>query len=249
MRAVIIEDETAAARNLKAMLCAEAPDVEVCAMLESIADSVAWLRVNQSPDVIFMDIHLADGDSFRIFDLIEVECPIIFTTAYDQYALKAFSVNSVDYLLKPIEQSELTRALVKLRRQTPQERIEVKQNIERVVETEKPRTFLVQVKDKIIPIKIEDIAYFYTADEKVWAYTYNGTSYVIGKPLDKLMTILSMSDFFRANRQFIVARAAVRDVSVWFGSRVAINVTPESPERIVVSKERSGEFKRWLSGE
>jgi len=249
MRAVIVEDETAAARNLNAMLREEAPDIEVCAMLESIADSVAWLKTHQSPDVIFMDIHLADGDSFRIFDLIEVECPIIFTTAYDQYALKAFSVNSVDYLLKPIEQSELTRALAKLRRQTPQERSEVKQSIERIVETEKPRTFLVQVKDKIIPLKIEDIAYFYTADEKVWAYTFDGKTYVMGKPLDKLMKMLSASDFYRANRQFIVARTAVRDVSVWFGSRVAINVMPESPERIVVSKERSGEFKRWLAEE
>lgn len=249
MRAVIIEDETAAARNLCAMLREEAPDIEVCAMLESIADSVAWLKSNNAPDVLFVDIHLADGDSFRIFDLVDIECPIIFTTAYDEYALKAFSLNSVDYLLKPIEQSELQRALTKLRRQTPQERIVMKQTIERIVETERPKNFLVQVKDKIIPIKIEDIAYFYTAEEKVWAYTNAGSTYIMGKPLDKLMNMLPSSDFFRANRQFIVARGAVSDVSIWFGSRVSVNVKPEAPERIVVSKERSGEFKRWLAGE
>lgn len=248
MRAVIIEDETAAARNLSGMLREMAPDIEVCAMLESIADSVSWLKTNKHPDVLFMDIHLADGDSFRIFDLVDIECPIIFTTAYDQYALKAFSVNSVDYLLKPIVQEELSRALNKLRRQTPQERTEIRQKIENIVQSEHPKSFLVQVKDRIIPLKIEDIAYFYTAEERVWAYTSEGVPYVVGKPLDKLMNMLPSAEFYRANRQFIVARRAVQDVTVWFGSRVAVNVKPEAPERIVVSKERSGEFKRWLSG-
>lgn len=248
MRAVIIEDETAAARNLKAMLAEVDASIEICATLESIAESVMWLKENPHPDVLFMDIHLADGDSFRVFDLVKIECPIVFTTAYDQYALKAFSVNSVDYLLKPIEQGELERALAKLRRMTPSQRVEMHENIGRVVDDEKPRSFLVQVKDRIIPLKVDDVAYFYTADEKVWARTNDNKEYAVGKTLDKLYNMLSPSDFFRANRQFIVARAAVRDVSVWFGSRVAVNVVPEAPERIVVSKERSGEFKRWLAG-
>ena len=247
MRAVIIEDETAAARNLQALLQSVVPDIEICATLESIAESVQWLNANPQPDVLFMDIHLADGDSFRIFDLVSIECPIIFTTAYDQYALKAFSVNSIDYLLKPISQSDLERAVTKLRRLTPSERTEMRRKIDRVVEEERPRSFLVQVKDRIIPLKIEEVAYFYTCAEKVWAYTDEGRTYIINRTLDKLSAQLPPEEFFRANRQFIVARRAVRDISVWFGSRVAVNVMPEAPERIVVSKERSGEFKRWLA--
>ncbi|MBO5655730.1 MAG: response regulator transcription factor [Rikenellaceae bacterium] len=247
MRAVIIEDETAAARNLQVLLQSVVPDIEICATLESIAESVQWLNTNPQPEVLFMDIHLADGDSFRIFDLVSIECPIIFTTAYDQYALKAFSVNSIDYLLKPIAQTDLERAVAKFRRLTPLERTEMRRKIDRVVDQERPRSFLVQVKDRIIPLKIEEVAYFYTRDEKVWAYTNEGRTYIINRTLDKLSAQLPSEEFFRANRQFIVARRAVRDISVWFGSRVAVNVVPEAPERIVVSKERSGEFKRWLA--
>lgn len=247
MRAVIIEDETAAARNLKSVLQKVEPSIEICASLESIAESVEWLRANPHPDVLFMDIHLADGDSFRIFDIVSIDCPIIFTTAYDQYALKAFSVNSIDYLLKPIAQSDVERAMAKLRRLTPTERNEMRQKIDKVVESERPRSFLVQVKDRIIPLKIEQVAYFYTTDEKVWAYTSDGHTYIINRTLDKLSAVLPSEEFFRANRQFIVSRRSVRDISVWFGSRVAVNVTPEAPERIVVSKERSSEFKRWLA--
>jgi two-component SAPR family response regulator len=142
MRAVIIEDETAAARNLQVLLQSVVPDIEICATLESIAESVQWLNANPQPDVLFMDIHLADGDSFRIFDLVSIECPIIFTTAYDQYALKAFSVNSIDYLLKPIAQSDLERAVAKFRRLTPLERTEMRRKIDRVVDQERPRSFL-----------------------------------------------------------------------------------------------------------
>ncbi len=248
MKAIIVEDETAAARNLQAMLRQMAPEVEIVAVLESIADSVEWFGANPAPDVVFMDIHLADGDSFRIFDLIDIQSPIIFTTAYDQYALKAFSVNSIDYLLKPIEQSQLERALSKLQKLTPTERKEMQQKIDKIVEAEHPTTLLVQVKDRIIPLKMDDVAYFYTAEEKVWGYTHSGEVYLVGKTLDKLSNMLSHSEFYRANRQFIVSRRSIRDVSVWFGSRVAVNVLPEAPERIVVSKERSGEFKRWLAG-
>ena len=247
MRAVIIEDETAAARNLQALLRQVDPDIEICATLESIAESVEWMASNSHPDVVFMDIHLADGDSFRIFDLVSIECPIIFTTAYDQYALRAFSVNSIDYLLKPIAQQDLERAMTKLRRLTPSERSEMRRKIDTVVESERPRSFLVQVKDRIIPLKVEDVAYFYTSDETVWAYTDDGRTYMINRTLDKLSAVLPPDEFYRANRQFIVSRRSVEDISVWFGSRVAVNVCPEAPERIIVSKERSGEFKRWLA--
>lgn len=247
MKAVIIEDETAAARNLTTILHTVDPDITVSATLESIAQSAEWFRNNHCPDVVFMDIHLADGDSFRIFDLVDIDCPIIFTTAYDKYALEAFKVNSIDYLLKPIDESELHRALDKLRRLSPAERSEVGSNITRAASEATQRTFLVQVKDRIIPLGIDSIAYFYTLDEKVTAYCFDGKSYPIAKTLDKLSELLPADTFFRANRQFIVSRHAVTDISVWFGSRVAVNLKPASPERIIVSKERSGEFKRWLT--
>ena len=247
IRVVIIEDETAAAQNLTAILHKVCPDIEIVDTLDTVVDSVEFFRTKPELDLVFMDIHLADGASFRIFDNVEVATPIIFTTAYDQYALKAFSVNSIDYLLKPIAQSDLERAVTKLRRLTPSERTEMRRKIDRVVEEERPRSFLVQVKDRIIPLKIEEVAYFYTCAEKVWAYTDEGRTYIINRTLDKLSAQLPPEEFFRANRQFIVARRAVRDISVWFGSRVAVNVMPEAPERIVVSKERSGEFKRWLA--
>lgn len=247
MKAVIIEDETAAAKNLKAMLTAAEPSLDIVATIESIAQSVEWFNSHEAPDLVFMDIHLADGDSFRIFDLIDIDCPIIFTTAYDQYALDAFKVNSIDYLLKPIDEVELHRALDKFHRLTPTDKQVLDENINRALSTNQQHTFLVQVKDKIIPLNTDDIAYFYTFDERVTAYTLDGKTYPISKTLDKLSAILPQDKFFRANRQFIVARKGVCDITVWFGSRVAINMHPTTPEKIIVSKERSNEFKRWLA--
>ena len=246
MKALIIEDETAAARNLKMLLAASYPEIDVIGTIESVAEAVAWFGANPTPELVFMDIHLADGNSFRIFDSIRIECPIIFTTAYDQYALDAFRVNSIDYLLKPIKQSDLERAVGKLLTLTSAASREYVGRTHEMVERAKNSTLLVQVKDKIIPISTEDIAFFYTSNERVSVTTMDGRCYPVDGTLEGHYGALSTEQFFRANRQFIIARRAIRDMSVWFGSRLAVNLSVDTPERIIVSKARTSEFKAWL---
>ncbi len=247
MKALIIEDETAAALNLQAILKAVAPAIEVVATLESVVESVDWLRNHPQPDLLFADIHLADGDSFRIFREVEVTAPVVFTTAYDQYALEAFKVNSIDYLLKPINADAVRRALEKLRRLSGTERSDYGSRVRSMAAGARAETFLVHVRDKIIPLRREQIAFCYTCNEKVTAYDYNGTVYPLDKTLEALQGLLPGDDFFRANRQFIIARRAVKEIAVWFGSRLTLHLTVETPERIVISKARVPEFKAWLT--
>ena len=245
LRAIIIEDETAAAVNLRAILREKAPDVEVVATLESVEESVDYLRREPRPDLLFMDIHLADGDSFRIFDAVEVTEPVIFTTAYDRYALEAFKVCSIDYLLKPLNSADVARAIEKFRRLTGSERRDYGSRVKAMV-AGREETFLVHVRDKIIPLHRDKIAFCYTANEKVTAYGFDGESYPLDRTLEALQALLPDTDFFRANRQFIVARRAVKEIAVWFGSRLSLALQVETPERIVISKARVPEFKAWL---
>ena len=247
MKALLIEDETAAARNLAAVLREVAPGVQIVATLESVAESIEWLRSNPQPDLLFMDIHLADGDSFRIFGAVEVTAPVIFTTAYDRYALEAFKVSSIDYLLKPINADDVRRALEKLRRLTSGERLDYGSRVRSLAAQRQEEVFLVRVRDRIIPQQRDRIAYCYTSNEKVTACGFDGETYPLDKTLEALQALLPERDFFRANRQFIVARRAVKEIAVWFGSRLALHLTVGTPERIVISKARVPEFKAWLT--
>lgn len=246
MKALLIEDETAAARNLAAVLREVAPGVQIVATLESVAESIEWLRSNPQPDLLFMDIHLADGDSFRIFGAVEVTAPVIFTTAYDRYALEAFKVSSIDYLLKPINADDVWRALEKLRRLTSGERLDYGSRVRSLAAQRQEEVFLVRVRDRIIPLQRDRIAYCYTSNEKVMACDFDGETYPLDKTLEALQALLPERDFFRANRQFIVARRAVKEIAVWFGSRLTLHLTVDTPERIVISKARVPEFKTWL---
>ena len=247
MRVVIIEDETAAAQNLTAILRKVCPDVEIVEALDTVVDSVEFFRSKPELDLVFMDIHLADGSSFRIFDSVEISVPIIFTTAYDQYAIEAFKVNSIDYLLKPINEEGVKRAINKWQRLTSVERNEYSERVNEVAQNRPAEhTFLVHFRDKIIPLKSEDVAFFHTFEERVTAYCHNGDKYQIDLTLEALQSKLPSEDFFRANRQFIISRKSVKDISVWFGSRLSANLTLETPERIVVPKARVHDFKEWL---
>lgn len=251
MNILIIEDETAAATNLQAILRKVAPTYNVITVLESIEESVEYFQnaTQIVPDLVFMDIHLADGESFHIFDKVNITSPIIFTTAYDEYALRAFKVNSIDYILKPIKEEDLRRAIDKLTQLSGKERTEYQDRVESMVETSKresQRVFLVHYKDKIIPLSINDIAFFYTSNEKVSAFTFKGDRYVVDRTLEVLQSTLPADEFFRANRQYIVARQAVKDIAVWFGSRLSLNLSLETPEKIIISKARVPEFKQWL---
>ena len=247
MRVVIIEDETAAAQNLTVILRKVRPDVEIVEALDTVVDSVEFFRSKPELDLVFMDIHLADGSSFRIFDSVEISVPIIFTTAYDQYAIEAFKVNSIDYLLKPINEEGVKRAINKWQRLTSVERNEYSERVNEVAQNRPvEQTFLVHFRDKIIPLKSEDVAFFHTFEERVTAYCHNGDKYQIDLTLEALQSKLPSEDFFRANRQFIISRKSVKDISVWFGSRLSANLTLETPERIVIPKARVHDFKEWL---
>ncbi|MBO5878157.1 MAG: response regulator transcription factor [Alistipes sp.] len=256
---LIIEDETAAAVNLQAILRRVAPSYKVLTVLESIEESVEYFSDETSPrpDLVFMDIHLADGESFRIFDRVEIKIPIIFTTAYDEYALRAFKVNSIDYILKPIKEDDMRHAIEKFSLLSGGERNEYNQRVEQMVHStqkestanesrESQRVYLVHQKDKIIPLSIDNVAFFFTANEKVSAVTYDGSYHIIDRTLESLQSSLPDMEFFRANRQFIVARKAVKDITIWFGSRLSLNLSVTTPEKIIIPKARVAEFKQWL---
>jgi len=249
MRVLIVEDETAAVRNLISVLHDVESDADVAGVTDSVLGTVNWLAGNEAPDLILMDIHLADGDAFAIFTTMEVTSPVIFVTAYDKYALEAFRVNSIDYLLKPVRPDELRRSLDKFRKLT---RIELesylthtKKSISHVTSL---KNFLIPVKDKILPLCLSEIAFCHTAGEKVSAYTYDGRHFTLDKSLDILTGMMPEADFFRANRQFIIARGAIDDLTVWYGNRLSVNLKVEVPEKVIVSKTRVPLLKKWLSG-
>lgn len=257
MKALIIEDEKAAVRNLTRLLRDIEADVDILAVTDSITDSIEWFRMSATPDLIFMDIHLADGSAFEIFDHIQIDCPIIFITAYDEYALKAFKVNSVDYLLKPISREDLRHALNKLERlkEMNGRQIAVSQpdygalmNLIRKQENYKTH-FLIPVKgDKLIPVSVDTILFFHIDDGLVKGVLEDETSYIFTQNLDELSDCLDPASFFRVNRQYLVSRKAVRDIDLWFNGRLSVNLKIHISEKILVSKARAGEFKDWFTG-
>ena len=250
MKAIIIEDENMAAKALKKLLAEVSPEAEILAVLDTIEDSVAWLKKNPMPDILFMDIHLADGSSFAIFDQVDVTCPVIFTTAYDEYALKAFEVNSIDYLLKPINKDDLGRAMQKYQNLSGRDldRGRLSALLAQLDTRPKYRScFLLPERDKLIPLPTSDIAYVYIDSKTVKMVSKELKTFYISQTLDDLMSELDPKVFFRANRQFIISRNAVKDVSVWFGNKLAVNLTVETPEKIIVSKARVAEFKTWFT--
>jgi len=248
MKVVIIEDEELAVRNLESIF-KEIGDVTTVAVLESIADTVEWFGINEDPDLVFMDIHLADGSAFEIFKLIDINCPVIFTTAYDEYALQAFKVNSIDYLLKPVDVAAVKKALGKLKNIT---KGNVSDDMKRLLSILKPGTeykthFLVSQKgDKLVPLIANDIAYIYIELNIVKAVTFEEKTFVMQYTMDELSFMLNPKDFYKANRQFIIARKAVKDIDLWFNNRLSINLKPSSTEKILVSKARITDFKRWF---
>ena len=256
MKALIIEDEKAAVRNLQALLKEVAPQMEVVDVLDNVVESIAWFAAHPQPDVVFMDIHLADGSSFEIFDHTEITCPIIFTTAYDEYALKAFKVNSIDYLLKPIGPSDLRHALDKLERlqgsrDSRDSRESFSAFIESIRERDRYKThFLIPYKgDKLLPLAVDQVEYFCIADGVTKAVLSGSESYVLPYTLDELTESLDPERFFRVNRQYLISRHSVEDIDLWFNNRLAINLRIPTAGKILVSKQRVNEFKSWFSGD
>ncbi len=250
MKVLIIEDEVMAAKALKKVLKEVESEVEVLGILETIEESVEWLENKPMPDLIFMDIHLADGSSFTIFEQVNITCPVIFTTAYDEYALQAFEVNSIDYLLKPVSKDALARAMQKYHNLVERnlESSKLEALLLHLGEKKKYKScFLLPERDKLVPLPVSNIAYIYIDTKTVKIVSLDQKTYYISQTLDDLMAKLDPDVFFRANRQFIVPRQSIKDVSVWFGNKLAINLVVETPEKIIVSKARVGEFKHWFS--
>jgi two-component system LytT family response regulator len=253
MKAVIVEDEMIAAQNLQHLIAQIDDGIEIVAVLKSIKKSIEWFSANPAPDLVFMDIHLSDGSSFSIFEKVKIHAPIIFTTSYDEYALKAFEVNSVDYLLKPIDTKKLERAIEKFTHYTKPKtgNEDVIANMLSTFQKEKTvykLNFLIPHKDKFIPLSVNDIAYIYWESKNAKIVTFDNRTYYEANSLDKTQQQLDPANFFRANRQFIISRQAVKDISVWFDSKLSVNLTVEIPEKIVVSRIKASEFKEWYSG-
>jgi two-component system LytT family response regulator len=252
MRALIVEDETLAAQNLKGILN-EIGTIDIIATLESVNDTVGWFTLNDSPDILFLDIHLADGTAFEIFDRVKIDCPVIFTTAYDEYALKAFKVNSIDYLLKPIDINSVRKSLDKYMRLTRGDNNK-ETDLQNLISYFKKNivyrnNFLVPVKgDKLIPINTDDIAYIFIDLGTVKAISYDNKTYKMEYILDELEGMINPELFFRANRQFIISRNAIKDIDLWFNSRLSVNLKVPVPEKILISKARVPEFKSWFAG-
>lgn len=251
MKAVIIEDEKIAADLLRNLINQLDENIEVVTTLQTVEDSIEWLENNQHPDIMFVDIHLADGSSFSIFEKTEVRCPIVFTTAYNEYALKAFEVNSIDYLLKPINKDDLQRALNKYKNLKGDNKdLDYKKFVSRFLNEGNVNNykeyFLVPERDKLIPLAAKDIAYIYIDLKLIKAVTFSGKVYYLNQNLDEMMNQLNPKNFFRANRQYIVAHESIKDVSMWFGNKISLNLTLPTEEKIIVSKARVTEFKNWF---
>ncbi len=246
---VIIEDEKHAAEKLERQLAVVDPEFQVLASLDSVKQAVVWLRENTA-DLVFLDIHLADGLCFRIFDEVEVNAPVIFTTAYDQYAIQAFKVNSVDYLLKPINKYDLAQAIDKYQ---TYHRQEPTANYSALVQTLKDsmshyqKRFMVVHGDSIRTVQTDDLAYFFAEGKYAFLVDRTGERYLIEFTLEALLPRLNPDDFFRVNRQLIVSFQAIHAMHTWFKRRIKLELDPPFDKEVIVAAERVKEFKDWLN--
>lgn len=255
MRVIIVEDEYFTATGLQALLTEIDPGIEVLTILQSVSECVEWFGSHPEPDLAFMDIHLADGPVFSLFERIEVFCPIIFTTAYEEYALKAFEVNSIDYLLKPIKQTDLRRALDKVKRfGRSEQKVDNQALMAKMMQALNESRlsykshFLIPWGDKLIPISVSKIAYIRSESKASVVVTTDKKEYFVDLSLDKIIQELNPKRFFRANRQYIVAHSAIQSMSVWFGGKLTVTLAIETPEKVIVSKAKNKEFKEWYQG-
>ncbi|MCW3785280.1 LytR/AlgR family response regulator transcription factor [Plebeiibacterium sediminum] len=250
MKVLIVEDETVAFENLVQIINEIDDSIEIVGNTESIRQTISWLNKNIHPDLILMDIHLSDGNAFEIFQQITIEVPIIFTTAYDEYAIEAFKVNSVDYLLKPIKVHELEKSLLKFKKWT---RTEVVQYLSNMSELHPPQKYigkmLIPFKDQLIPVSINDISCFYTSDKNTLVLLKNGQQYSYTKTLEQIASTLNPNQFIRANKQYLIARNSVSNITIWFDNRLLLQLDIDTPEKIFVSKNKAAEFKNWMMNE
>lgn len=256
MKILIIEDETIAARQLTAMVVKAEAGAEILGTLDSVDASVQWLSTHPAPDLILMDIELADGQSFEIFSQVDVPSPVIFTTAYDEFALRAFRVNSIDYLLKPIEETALHRALQKFRQlKQTYGSSDALLKIESLLDELGRRApaagmyrerFLVRQGQRLLPIGTDEVAYFFSQNKVSFLKTYDNRLLHINYTLDELEQNLNPAHFYRATRQFIIGHKAVDKMHFYFGNKLKVELRPPIDEEVIVSREKATAFRRWL---
>lgn len=250
MKTIIIEDEKPAARRLSRLL-AEL-DVEVSTMLHSVEEAIDWFRNNAHPDLIFLDIQLSDGLSFEIFETVDVQSAIIFTTAYDEYALQAFKLNSIDYLLKPIDDEELETAVRKFKSMKPQAQKltldfdDIKKLLVNPIEREYKKRFTVRVGQHLKIISAEEVECFFSENKGTYAATSDGRNYLLETTLENLEAELEPKTFFRISRKFYININHIKDIVSYTNSRLQIKLNRFSDQEIIVSRERVKDFKLWL---
>jgi len=251
MQVLIIEDEPATAKRLENMLISIIPDITITDTIDTVEESIRFFKKNSCPDLVFMDIHLADGNSFEIFEHVKITCSIIFTTAYDQYAIKAFKVNSIDYLLKPIKKEELETSLKKYKdTKLSSDIFDVKQIMEMFQQKKLPelKRLVIKLGQKIHVVKTEEVAYFFIENKIIYATLFSGKRYPVDFTLDQLEAELNSEKFFRINRSFIISFDAIKSMTAYSKSRIKIDLDPPIKEGVISSTDRSAHFKEWLKG-
>ncbi len=253
-RILIVEDEPLAAAQLAALIATIKPAAKILAVCDTVKSAVGWISKNEEPDLAFFDIQLGDGLSFEIFDLVELKCPVIFVTAYDQYAIQAFKVNSVDYLLKPIEKEELEKALVKFEQVlmpkssniTPAFVEEIVSSLSRKKYKER---FLVKVGQHLRIVEITDVLYFYSLQKGTYVKLTDGKDYLLDYSLDVIEEMVDPSAYFRINRKYLVGLKCIHDVITYSNSRLKLKVQHPVDNDFLVSREKVKTFKSWVEGE
>jgi DNA-binding LytR/AlgR family response regulator len=256
MKILIVEDEELAVKKLQKTLLSVDELAEVVGVTDSIKGTVEWLQSNKPPDLILMDIELADGQSFEIFNLMPVKMPVIFTTSYDEYALKAFKVNSIDYLLKPIQKEELQAALDKFKQVTAAASAETKADVnignlikelqQKLQPKEYRKRFLVKQAQKLVSIDVADIAYFYSDGRLNFFKTCDNKKYVVDYTMDELEDMLDPDKYFRTSRSFYVSVNCIDQIHDYFGNRLLLHLSPAVDKEVLVSREKVMDFKRWM---
>ena len=257
MKILIVEDEELAVKKLQKTLAGVEPDAEVVAVTDSILSTVNWLEENPVPDLILMDIELSDGQSFEIFNQAKIKSPVIFTTSYDEYALKAFKVNSVDYLLKPIQKEDLEAALTKLKNMKelyksneakPGVSIDnlVKELQQKLQPKEYRKRFLVKHAQKLVSIEIDEIAYFFSDGRLNFFKTFDNKKFVVDYTMDELEDMLDPTKYFRISRSFYISVDSVDQIHDYFGNRLMLALKPAVDKESIVSREKVTDFKKWM---
>jgi DNA-binding LytR/AlgR family response regulator len=247
MKILIIEDEMPAAQRLARMVTEIESLADIADIVDSVEATLNYLETHPSPDLLLMDIHLADGSCFEIFKYRKIETPVIFTTAYDEYALQAFKTNAIDYLLKPIKKEELAAAFAKFSQFNPVLQTKI-DNLAVEMTPQYSERFLIRTGQTYRVVELRDVAYFVSEDKISFAVRKDGKRYALDFTMDKLETMLDPKTYFRLNRQFITSLSAIEEMTAYSKSRVKVKLTPLSKEEAVVSSERTSEFKRWLTG-